>query len=132
MYNFTNPGVISHNEILDLYKKYIDESFTYKNFSLEEQAKVLAAGRSNNELDATKLVTKCRELGLEIPPIQESIVHVFERMQVNLGLKKNCFVCLIPLDEVAVQRLVINWSFQTASYPVESVEVYLSLLHSKA
>lgn len=108
MYNFTNPGVISHNEILDLYKKYIDESFTYKNFSLEEQAKVLAAGRSNNELDATKLVTKCRELGLEVPPIQESIVHVFERMQVNLGLKKNCFVCLIPLDEVAVQRLVIN------------------------
>lgn len=93
---------------------------------------MLAAGRSNNELDAIKLVTKCRELGLEVPPIQESIVHVFERMQVNLGLKKNCFVCLIPLDEVAVQRLVINWSFQTASYPVVFVEVYLSLLHSKA
>lgn len=83
--------MISHNEILDLYKKYIDPAFTYKNFSLEEQAKVLAAGRSNNELDATKLVTKCKELGLEVPPIQESIVHVFERMRVNLGL--NCCVC---------------------------------------
>ena len=98
--------MISHNEILDLYKKYIDESFTYKNFSLEEQAKVLAAGRSNNELDATKLVTKCRELGLEVPPIKESIVHVFERMQVNLGLKKNCFVCFIMSDEERVMTRV--------------------------
>ena len=49
--NFVNPGVISHNEILDLYKEYIDPSFTYVNFSLEEQAKILKAGRSNNELD---------------------------------------------------------------------------------
>jgi 3,5-epimerase/4-reductase len=23
VYNFTNPGAISHNEVLDLYKKYI-------------------------------------------------------------------------------------------------------------
>ena len=93
MYNFTNPGVISHNEILDLYRKYIDPTFTYTNFSLEEQAKILAAGRSNNELDSTKLVEKCKELGLEVPPIQESIVHVFERMRVNLGLEKNYVVC---------------------------------------
>ncbi|KAK8812737.1 hypothetical protein WA538_004594, partial [Blastocystis sp. DL] len=39
VYNFTNPGVISHNQILELYKKYIDPEFTWKNFSLEEQAK---------------------------------------------------------------------------------------------
>eukprot|EP00557_Chaetoceros_sp_GSL56_P006433 CAMPEP_0176505120 /NCGR_PEP_ID=MMETSP0200_2-20121128/16315_1 /TAXON_ID=947934 /ORGANISM="Chaetoceros sp., Strain GSL56" /LENGTH=279 /DNA_ID=CAMNT_0017904633 /DNA_START=838 /DNA_END=1673 /DNA_ORIENTATION=+ len=56
VYNFTNPGVISHNEVLDLYKKYIDPSYTYKNFTVEEQAKVIKAGRSNNELDTTKLM----------------------------------------------------------------------------
>jgi 3,5-epimerase/4-reductase len=67
VYNFTNPGAISHNEILALYKKvrpllvllgltliclfqYIDPAFTWQNFSLEEQAKILKAGRSNNEL----------------------------------------------------------------------------------
>ena len=50
VYNFTNPGAISHNEILALYKKYIDPSFTWVNFSLDEQAKILKAGRSNNEL----------------------------------------------------------------------------------
>ena len=50
VYNFTNPGTLSHNEILALYKQYIDPSFTWTNFSLEEQAKVIKAGRSNNEL----------------------------------------------------------------------------------
>ena len=88
VYNFTNPGTISHNEILDLYKEYIDPSFTYTNFSLEDQAKILAAGRSNNELDSTKLVETCRSFGIEIPPIKESIVNVFKRMRVNLGLDK--------------------------------------------
>jgi len=55
VYNFTNPGTISHNEVLALYKQYVDPSYTWKNFSLEEQAKILAAPRSNNEMDATKL-----------------------------------------------------------------------------
>ncbi|KAH8970331.1 hypothetical protein BDL97_02G083300 [Sphagnum fallax] len=55
IWNFTNPGVVSHNEILDMYKKYVDPSFTYKNFTLEEQAKVIVAARSNNELDTSKL-----------------------------------------------------------------------------
>jgi hypothetical protein len=50
IYNFTNPGTISHNELLDLYKHYIDPEFTYTNFTVEEQAKILKAGRSNNEL----------------------------------------------------------------------------------
>lgn len=50
VYNFTNPGTLSHNEILALYKQYIDPSFNWTNFSLEEQAKVIKAGRSNNEL----------------------------------------------------------------------------------
>lgn len=38
--NFTNPGAISHNEILELYKEYIDDEFSYENFSISEQAKV--------------------------------------------------------------------------------------------
>lgn len=53
--NFTNPGVISHNEILDLYKEFVDPSFTWKNFSIEDQNKVLDSKRSNNHLDTTKL-----------------------------------------------------------------------------
>lgn len=53
--NLVNPGLISHNEILDMYKEIIDPSFTYKNFTIDEQSKILAAGRSNNYLDTSKL-----------------------------------------------------------------------------
>ena len=55
--NFTNPGVISHNEILEIYKEYVDPSFTWTNFSIEEQNKILSSKRSNNHLDTTKLET---------------------------------------------------------------------------
>lgn len=83
-YNFVNPGTISHNEILDLYKKYIDPKFVYTNFTIEEQNKILKSKRSNNELDTSKLL---KEFPL-IPTIKESIIKVFERMQYNLILKK--------------------------------------------
>lgn len=53
--NLVNPGLISHNEILEMYHEIVDPSFTWCNFTLEEQAKILAGGRSNNFLDTTKL-----------------------------------------------------------------------------
>jgi 3,5-epimerase/4-reductase len=53
--NLTNPGLISHNEILEMYKEIVDPAFTWKNFSQEEQRKILAADRSNNYLNTNKL-----------------------------------------------------------------------------
>jgi len=85
IYNFTNPGSISHNEILTLYKKYIDHNFSWVNFSLEEQAKILKAGRSNNLLDTTKLE---REFPGEILPIKEATEKLFQRMAENLKKEK--------------------------------------------
>ena len=55
--NLTNPGLISHNEILDMFKEIVDPNFTYKNFSLEEQRQILAADRSNNFLETNKLAS---------------------------------------------------------------------------
>jgi 3,5-epimerase/4-reductase len=83
VYNFTNPGVISHNEVLDLYTKYIDPSYTYTNFSLEDQAKVIKADRSNNELDTTKLMADMPE-GIVINDIKTAYELCFQRMQKNL------------------------------------------------
>jgi len=78
IYNFTNPGVVSHNECLDLYKKYYRPDFTWENFTLEEQAKVIVAARSNNELDCTKLKKEFPEL----LSIKDSLVKfVFEPNQ---------------------------------------------------
>ena len=55
--NLTNPGLISHNEILEMYKEIVNPYFKWKNFSQEEQRKILAADRSNNFLDTTKLIS---------------------------------------------------------------------------
>ena len=82
IYNFVNPGVISHNEILAMYKQYIDPSFQWTNFSLEEQDKILKAKRSNNELDASKLVAANPER--TIPHIKDAVQLCFQRMQRNL------------------------------------------------
>lgn len=56
VYNFCNPGVISHNEILQMYKEEVDPSFVWQNFTVEEQSLILKAGRSNNQLDVSKLL----------------------------------------------------------------------------
>merc|ERR1712217_688003 len=82
IYNFCNPGVISHNQCLDLYTEIIDPTYTYTNFSLEEQAKVIKAGRSNNELDCSKLVNAVPDI--EIPDILTAMRRVMERMKENL------------------------------------------------
>jgi len=67
--NLTNPGLISHNEILDMYKEIVDPEFTYKNFSIEEQRAILAADRSNNFLDTSKL----ENLFPEVKNIKDSV-----------------------------------------------------------
>jgi dTDP-glucose 4,6-dehydratase len=53
--NLTNPGLVSHNEILEMYKEIVDPLFTWKNFTQEEQRKILTSDRSNNFLETTKL-----------------------------------------------------------------------------
>jgi dTDP-4-dehydrorhamnose reductase len=64
-YNFTNPGVISHNEILEMYKEYIDNNFKWNNFTIEEQNKILASKRSNNQLDTEKLENKYKVMNIK-------------------------------------------------------------------
>lgn len=54
-FNFTNPGVISHNQILEMYRENVDSEFVWKNFTIEEQNQILLSKRSNNHLETTKL-----------------------------------------------------------------------------
>ena len=72
--NLTNPGVISHNEILEMYKEYVDTSFTWENFSIEEQREILACERSNNLLDTTVLQT----FAPEVRPIKHAIKELLQ------------------------------------------------------
>jgi dTDP-4-dehydrorhamnose reductase len=75
-YNLTNPGTISHNEILEMYKEIVDKKFEWSNFSIEQQAKILAAARSNNYLDTSKL-----EALYHVKPIKEAVRDVLIRMK---------------------------------------------------
>jgi 3,5-epimerase/4-reductase len=72
--NLTNPGLISHNEILEMYRDMVDPTFTWKNFSLDEQAKILDSARSNNYLDTNKL----EKLYPEVMNIKDSIRKCLE------------------------------------------------------
>jgi dTDP-4-dehydrorhamnose reductase len=68
-FNLVNKGVITHNEILEMYKEHIDPSFVWKNFSVEEQNSVLLSKRSNTQLSNDKLYS----LYPDIPDIKTSV-----------------------------------------------------------
>lgn len=70
-YNFVNPGYMSHNEVLDLYKKYVDPDFNYTNFTEDELKEIFKNRRSNAVLDSDKLLKE-----FNIPNIKDSIIKV--------------------------------------------------------
>ena len=78
--NLTNPGLISHNEILDMYTEIVDPNFTYRNFTQAEQRAILAADRSNNYLDTTKL----EALFPQVKPIKESVREMLLKYKASL------------------------------------------------
>jgi 3,5-epimerase/4-reductase len=74
--NLTNPGLISHNEILEMYKEIVDNDFTWENFDIEEQRKILASERSNNYLDTTRL-----ESIYKVKHIKDSVREILYKMK---------------------------------------------------
>ena len=69
IYNFTNHGTLSHNQIMETYKRIVDPTYSWLNFSEEEQNKIVKAKRSNNYLDTTKL----KEQYPEVKNAQEAL-----------------------------------------------------------
>jgi dTDP-4-dehydrorhamnose reductase len=78
--NLTNPGLITHNEILEMYKEIIDPSFTWCNFTIEEQNKILASGRSNNFLETGLL----ESLYPNVKNIKDSVRDILITMSENI------------------------------------------------
>jgi 3,5-epimerase/4-reductase len=74
IYNMTNPGTITHSEILDMYKELVDPSFEYTVFSEEEMNKVIKAGRSNCGLSSKKLEGE----GIFMRPVHEAVRATLE------------------------------------------------------
>jgi dTDP-glucose 4,6-dehydratase len=86
--NFTNPGLISHNEILEMYKEIVDPKFRWSNFSQEEQRKILAADRSNNYLDTTPL----HSYYPNILHIKDSVRQILVEYKKSLPTKPNLLI----------------------------------------
>jgi 3,5-epimerase/4-reductase len=76
--NFTNPGLISHNEILQMYRDYVNPEFTWSNFTIEEQNQILDSKRSNNYLSTEKLESK-----YQVPNIKSSVKNIL----INISTK---------------------------------------------
>ena len=76
--NLTNPGTITHNEILEMYKEIVDPNFSWTNFSIEEQNEILASKRSNNCLNTEKL-----ESITTIKDIKTSVKDIIIQMKSN-------------------------------------------------
>lgn len=70
IFNFNNAGTISHNEILELYKKVVNNSHSWE--SVEADLRDRAAC----ELSVEKL----KKLGYEIPHIKDSIAKIINKL----------------------------------------------------
>lgn len=81
-YNCTNPGTISHNEILKLYKQIVDHDFTWQNMSLDEQNQILKSARSNNHLDTTKIKREFPKLR----NINEAVIVALNKMSLKIDI----------------------------------------------
>jgi len=71
-FNFTNPGFICHDDVMNMVKFYRKRDLTWNIMTLSEQSKILKAGRSNCVLDSTKLL----ELYPDIPDIHTALKNV--------------------------------------------------------
>jgi len=80
VFNMTNPGVIDHEEILEMYKEIVDPDFEYELMSLEELGRVTKAGRSNCGLCSRKL----EQEGVQMRPVREALRDVLEQYRQNL------------------------------------------------
>jgi 3,5-epimerase/4-reductase len=76
IYNFVNPGHVSHNQVLALYKKHVAPDFQWRNFTVEEQSRILKAGRSNCVLSTAKLLAEYPD----IPHAHEAVENCMRRI----------------------------------------------------
>jgi len=74
IYNFVNPGTISHHEVIELYKKYVNPAHQYEGFSLEEHNHVMKVPRSHCHVSAQKLLNEFPN----IPDVKDAMERLFK------------------------------------------------------
>lgn len=79
IWNVVNPGTITHERILDLYKELVDPDFKYEVMTLEELRSVTKVGRSNCTLSTKKL----EDLGLKLPHIEIAVMDALQEYKTH-------------------------------------------------
>ena len=75
--NATNPGVIEHRTILNLYKEYHNPEHVWEEIdNTELVSSCVKAGRSNNLLDTTRI----QSLFPDIPSIKDSVENIMKNI----------------------------------------------------
>ena len=69
IFNLTNPGYSTHQEILNLYQELVDPEFKYEIISLDELAKITKTARSSCVLNTDKLKAR----GISMRPTQQAL-----------------------------------------------------------
>jgi len=76
VYNTANPGVFTNDDILKLYKKYVDPSHEWTLLTPEEKKEYLKFPRQACELDVSKLLTEYPKLD----HVSVAVDKVFQRI----------------------------------------------------
>jgi dTDP-glucose 4,6-dehydratase len=88
--NLTNPGLISHNEILIMYRDIVDNRFTWENFTIAEQDMILDSKRSNNLLDTTQLSTLYPNVKNIKDAVRDILLSMKHKTKTNLLITGGC------------------------------------------
>ncbi len=77
IFHVTNPGAISHREIIALYEKYVDPAHSNEWISEDELIKsgLTKKKRSNNILQSPNL----EKLGIQMRPVQEAMLDTMQK-----------------------------------------------------
>ena len=116
--NLTNPGLISHNEILQMYKEIVDPDFEWNNFTIEEQNKILDSKRSNNFLDTNvleKLYPNIKNIKESIRECLESYPKVQKKKTISYFPNSNTTNLLVTGGCGFIGSNFINYIFDTYS-----------------
>lgn len=77
--NLVNPGLMTHNDVLEMYRDTVDHSKTWTNFDIVEQDHILQSKRSNNQLDTKHL----QSMYPHVPPIHIAVQACMDAIAAN-------------------------------------------------
>lgn len=77
--HLVNPGSMTHPEILQLYKQYVDPTHTYEIMTTDQQRGMLQAERSNVVLDTKTIEELAHELQLPLLSIQDAMTEAMKQ-----------------------------------------------------